>query len=125
MTVFTAILMIFFIFSTLLALVLKSIANILVNDLINSFFSPSPPIISSNSVCRLFVRFSMKVKAPSVESPSVFSSNIFLPSAFSISCNKQRESMSILFLFASSHYSISERSICDILFTVFGYFNLF
>ena len=33
--------------------------------------------------------------------------------------------MSILFLFASSRHSISKRSICDILLTVFGYFNPF
>ena len=33
--------------------------------------------------------------------------------------------MSILFLFASSCHSISKRSICDILLTIFGYFNPF
>ena len=33
--------------------------------------------------------------------------------------------MSILFLFASSRHSISKRSICDILLTIFGYFNPF
>ena len=125
MTVFTAIFMIFFIFLTLLALLLKSIANILVSDLINSFFSLPSPIVSKNSVCRLFVRFPMKVKGPSVKFPSLFTSNIFSTSAFSIYCNKERELMSIILLFASSRHSISKSSICDIFFTIFGNFNPF
>ena len=63
------ILKIFLILSTLSVLALKSMANILVSDLINSFLSPSTPIVSA---CRFSVRFFMKVKAPSVESPSPF-----------------------------------------------------
>ena len=81
MTIFKIVL----ILSTLSALAFKSVVNILVSDLINCFLSLATPIVSSNSACRFSVRFSMKVKAPSVESPSPLSCNSFLLSSFSIS----------------------------------------
>ena len=61
------------------ALVLNNIAKILVNDVINSFFSPSDPIVSSNSACKLFAKFSIKVKGPSVEFSSLLLSSAFSP----------------------------------------------
>ena len=120
MTVLTAtFIIIFFILSMLSALVLKSMVNILVSELINSFLPLRSSNVSSNSVCRLFVKFSMTFTGPSVASPS-----LHLIHAQFHETVKLGRYLGCCFFVKSSN-SMSKRQVCNIFKILIWFFTFF